>query len=163
MLTHKHHIVPKHMGGTNESSNLIELTVEEHANAHRLLYEQHGKWQDFLAWQALSGQINKEEIRRALTSLALKGKRLSPEHAEKCRIAALGRKHSEETKRKMSDSQKGRKITWDLKSTTPEANMKRSKSLTGRPKPVIMCPHCNKSGGASQMKQWHFDNCKEKK
>ena len=46
---------------------------------------------------------------------------------------------------------------------TPEANMKRSKSLTGRPKPVIMCPHCNKSGGASQMKQWHFDNCKEKK
>ena len=104
----------------------------------------------------------------------------TPEHREKLRQAKLGKKQSEqhrqnahkhragkhlseETKRKMSDSQKGRKITWDLKSTTPEANMKRSKSLTGRPKPVIMCPHCNKSGGASQMKQWHFDNCKEKK
>jgi hypothetical protein len=23
------------------------------------------------------------------------------------------------------------------------------------------CPHCNKSGGEPQMKQWHFDNCKE--
>jgi len=24
----------------------------------------------------------------------------------------------------------------------------------------IKCPHCNKIGGASQMKQWHFDKCR---
>lgn len=23
-------------------------------------------------------------------------------------------------------------------------------------------PHCGKEGGAPQMKQWHFDNCKRK-
>jgi hypothetical protein len=151
------------MGGSNDKTNLIELTIEEHAEAHKLLYEQHGKWQDYMAWKALSGQINKNEIRKLLVSLALKGKPKSPEHAEKCRLAKLGKKHSAETRKKMSDSQKGRKITWNLNATTPEANAKRSKSLTGRPKPVIMCPHCGKSGGASQMKQWHFDNCKGKK
>ena len=41
-MKHKHHIIPKHMGGTNDPSNLIELTVEEHAEAHKLLWEQYG-------------------------------------------------------------------------------------------------------------------------
>ena len=27
----------------------------------------------------------------------------------------------------------------------------------------INCPHCNKEGAINQMKQWHFDNCKNKK
>lgn len=75
---------------------------------------------------------------------------------------SLGKHKSEETRRKLSESLKGRKITWDNKSNTPKANKKRSESLKGRPKPIIQCPYCNKSGGASQMKQWHFDNCKEK-
>jgi len=61
-MKHKHHIIPKHMGGSNDSSNIIELTVEEHAEAHRVLYEEHGLLEDFLAWKGLSGQIDKEEI-----------------------------------------------------------------------------------------------------
>ena len=55
-IYHKHHIIPRHMGGTNDPSNLIKLTVEEHANAHKELYEKHGRWQDHVAWKALSGQ-----------------------------------------------------------------------------------------------------------
>lgn len=27
---------------------------------------------------------------------------------------------------------------------------------------IISCPHCDKTGAASQMKRWHFDKCKEK-
>lgn len=159
---HKHHIIPKHMGGTDDPSNLVLLTVEEHAEAHKKLYEQHGKWQDFIAWKALSGQIHKDEIRKVLTTLALKGKPKSPEHVEKCRIARLGKLHSDETKKKMSNAHKGRKITWDLKTNTPEINAKRSLALRGKSKPVITCPHCNKTGGTPQMKQWHFDNCKDR-
>jgi hypothetical protein len=45
-MKHLHHIVSKHMGGTDDPSNLIELTVEEHAEAHRKLFEQDGCWQD---------------------------------------------------------------------------------------------------------------------
>ena len=60
-MKHIHHIIPKHMGGTDDPSNLVELTVEEHALAHKKLYEQHGKKQDLLAYQMLSGQIGKDE------------------------------------------------------------------------------------------------------
>lgn len=69
-MKHKHHIIPKHMGGTDDSDNLVELTIEDHAEAHRLLYEKYGKWQDRLAWKALSGQIGKEEIIKELLSNA---------------------------------------------------------------------------------------------
>ena len=61
-MKHKHHIIPRHAGGTDAPENLIELTLEEHAEAHRLLYEKHGRWQDWLAWQGLSGMLSKEEI-----------------------------------------------------------------------------------------------------
>jgi hypothetical protein len=31
-----------------------------------------------------------------------------------------------------------------------------------KPKPKLSCPHCQKNGGSSQMKRYHFDNCKLK-
>jgi hypothetical protein len=61
-LLHKHHIIPKHMGGSNDSSNIAYLTVQEHAEAHKKLYEQYGKWEDKIAWKGLAGIIGKEEI-----------------------------------------------------------------------------------------------------
>jgi hypothetical protein len=57
-MKHKHHIIPKHMGGTDDPSNLIELTREEHANAHLLLYEKYGKIQDLGAYYLLTGQTD---------------------------------------------------------------------------------------------------------
>lgn len=39
LFTHKHHITPKFMGGTNENDNLIVLSVEDHFLAHKLLAE----------------------------------------------------------------------------------------------------------------------------
>jgi hypothetical protein len=60
-VKHKHHIIPKHMGGTNDQSNLIELTIEEHAEAHRVLYEQYGHWQDLVAYKGLLGLITSDE------------------------------------------------------------------------------------------------------
>lgn len=40
-LLHKesHHIIPKSMGGTDESTNLIDLTLREHYIAHKLLFK----------------------------------------------------------------------------------------------------------------------------
>ena len=100
-MKHKHHIIPRHMGGTNDPSNIIEVTVEEHAELHRRLYEAFGHWQDRLAWQGLSGRIGKEEIIRekarqgaldnprnqvlatAAAAKVTKGKKQSPEHVAK--------------------------------------------------------------------------------
>jgi hypothetical protein len=50
------------MGGSDDASNLIELSIEDHAEAHRVLFETYGKPEDELAWRALSGQLNLDEI-----------------------------------------------------------------------------------------------------
>ena len=65
-MKHWHHIVPKHAGGSNDQSNLVQLSVEEHADAHKKLWEQHGRWQDKIAWQTLSGQISIQEAREEM-------------------------------------------------------------------------------------------------
>ena len=69
---HEHHIIPKHMGGSNDPSNLIVLTVEEHSEAHRLLFLHHGKQEDYIAWLALAGINTMSETKRLVQSLGLK-------------------------------------------------------------------------------------------
>lgn len=72
-MKHKHHIIPKHMGGTDDPSNLIELTVAEHAQAHKELYEQYGKTEDLCAYYMLSGKNQDPEFVKARASLGGKG------------------------------------------------------------------------------------------
>jgi len=60
-MKHIHHIIPKHMGGTDDLSNLVELTIKQHAQAHKKLYKKYGHWEDKLAWQGLSGQLGPKE------------------------------------------------------------------------------------------------------
>lgn len=55
---HVHHIIPRHWGGTNNAWNLIKLSIEEHADAHQLLYENYGNFYDFGASNMLRGQIS---------------------------------------------------------------------------------------------------------
>ena len=119
-MKHKHHIIPKHMGGTDEPSNLVELTVEEHAEAHRVLFEQYGRKEDELAWKGLAGIIGKEELLHEL--FVFSGKKSRPPVGHK---ANLGRKWSEEYKQKMSDISKGKKITEEHKN-----NISKGKSKT---------------------------------
>lgn len=75
-MGHWHHIIPKHIGGTDEPDNLVFLSVEEHAEAHRLLYEQYGRWQDYRAWQGLLKLIPREELIRLIQSDASKERHL---------------------------------------------------------------------------------------
>ena len=63
MRKHKLHIVPRHMGGGDEPENLIELSVEDHALAHKELWEKHGLEEDRIAWLALSGQMTMTEAK----------------------------------------------------------------------------------------------------
>ena len=116
-MNHIHHITPKYMGGTDEPNNLVELSVEEHAEAHRKLYEEHGNWQDYCAWQALSGRIGKEEILRMKQGNANKGKKRTPEQRERIKQAALAR-----SERQRQDG------------TLERANKKRSESMKGKEK-----------------------------
>ena len=68
-MIHKHHIIPRHAGGTDDPSNIIELSVADHAAAHRKLWEEHGERADFMAWKMLSGQMTKAEAIKAIQKM----------------------------------------------------------------------------------------------
>jgi hypothetical protein len=79
------------------------------------------------------------------------------------------RKCTDETKAKMSDSHKNKRLTEETKaklrkpkSEEHKANLRKPKSQSPKrkPHPQITCPHCGKTGGANNMKRYHFDNCK---
>ena len=103
-----------------------------------------------------------EETKRKISE-ALKGKIHSEEHKRKIGEASKGRSHSEEAKRKMSEANKGNKNCLGRK-LTEETKRKMSEVLKGKPHPQskLTCPHCNKEGSASNMKRYHFSNCKQK-
>ena len=90
----------------------------------------------------------------------------------------IGKKHSEETIKKISKSRKGI-VPWNKGiSSSEETRKKLSKSITGRTigtearKNMSLCkigiryekrtcPHCGKIAGANVIQRWHFDNCRE--
>ena len=115
-MKHIHHIIPKHAGGTDDPSNLIELTVEEHALAHKKLYEEYGNEKDLMAYKMLSGQIGKDEALFMARSIG--GKTTM----------------SEEAKAKLRESCKARTERQRADGTLERANKKRSKALTGKKK-----------------------------
>lgn len=163
-----HHIIPKHMGGTDDPSNLIELTVEEHAEAHRLLYEKYGRVQDRRAWMGLSKMMTGEEIINEI----------------------LRAPKSEEHKRKISEAHKGKPKPWMIGTRNGAGNAGKPKSeehkknialsKTGKTRepfseewkqalkdakakePIKTCPHCGLEGKGPNMTRYHFDNCKRK-
>jgi NUMOD3 motif len=126
MIHHLHHKIPRHMGGSDDPSNLVKLTIAEHSAAHKLLYETYGHWQDKLAWLALSGQMEKEDVIKEVQRNVWLGKKLSPEHKEKLRLAKkgvfegvnnpnYGKPRSQEVKDKISAKLRGRKHTEETK------------------------------------------------
>ena len=126
IYTHIHHIIPRHAGGSDDPSNLIELTTEQHALAHKKLFFIYGRWQDELAYLGLSAMIDKEEvIRRSIShggkSNGFYGKTHTDEVKRKLSEARKGMKLSEETKRKMSKSKKGMKRSEETKRKISEA------------------------------------------
>ena len=85
------------MGGSDDPSNIVELTVEQHAEAHKKLYEKYGKWEDKLAYEGLIKRMPHEEVAR-----------------EASRLANLGRKWSKETIEKRASKLRGRKRNFTL-------------------------------------------------
>lgn len=123
LVKHKHHIIPRHMGGTDDPSNLIELTIEQHAQAHLDLYEEHGRWQDQLAYRMLSGSItNAEAIREAQRQGQVdRWAKHTPEERSAMKKGEkngmYGKKQSQNQKDAVSKALKGKK-KW-YKVTTP--------------------------------------------
>ena len=165
-MKHIHHIIPKHMGGTDDPSNLVELTVEQHAEAHRQLYEQYGRLEDKRAWLGLAGIMSGEEIiKEILTSPKTedwKEKNRKPKRNKSNYFGNtngkgnLGKPKSEEHKQKIRDSHTGKKrepFSDEWKKALKDAKQRQL---------IRQCPHCNLEGRGPNMNRYHFDNCKRR-
>jgi hypothetical protein len=137
-----HHVIPRCLGGSDDATNIVKLTPEEHYVAHQLLVKMH-RGNNKLVFAAhamlMAGKrrgiaytVNNKEFGwlRRLNARALsehkRGKPRPPHVGEAVRAASLGRKLSEETKAKMSAAKKGRP-------KTPEHAAKVSAALKGKP------------------------------
>lgn len=136
-ICHKHHIVPRSLGGSDDENNLIILTSREHYIAHMILwkcgykqmitaffYMSHNHRHQGIVSSRLYESLMHDysnlvslrfknvpftEEHKANISVALKGRLVSLETREKIRNRLRGSKDSEETKRKKAVSHIGEK------------------------------------------------------
>jgi hypothetical protein len=153
----RHHILPKALGGTDDSSNIVALTAREHFIAHFLLAKMHGG----SMWHAVTimskdGRINSRLFEIARKKLSEKmignsltlGRKASDEERLKMSLSRkgkAGRPVSEETKKKLSVINSGKKLTEECKAKIsasqkglkkPEGHgAKISASLKGKSRP----------------------------
>lgn len=142
IYTHKHHIIPEHMGGTNNPENLVEVTVEKHAELHKQLWEDLGHWQDYVAWQALSGTIGKEDIIRLIQRNTHLGEKRTDESKRKMSIAQTGKKQKVETVEKRRQKLIGQKRKFINKDQWIE---KQSIAKKGKPSSFVGMKHTEES------------------
>lgn len=98
-----HHVIPKCLGGSDSKDNLVSLTAEEHYVAHQLLVKINPKVHGLL-YAALMMSVSPGHSPRKSSKNKVYGwlrKRFSE--------TQLGRKHTEETKKKISEKNTGKK------------------------------------------------------
>lgn len=145
---HRHHIIPKHMGGTDDPSNIEYLTPEEHALAHLKLWEEHGLAEDAMAFNSLADNWTNG---RTIT-----GYKQSPEHIKK-RIGSIDYESVSKKLKGRTSPTKGMKFAYKPnpklgdamrgKPKSEEVKAKISKTLMGHipyNKLEFYCIHCRK-------------------
>lgn len=106
---------------------------------------------------AATSRIVTEDTRRKLSE-AGRALRSTPEYREAQRQRRLGIPHTEERKRKISATLKGRQG----RKRTDEERQRMSELKLGKARPTASCPHCHSVASTTNIKRWHGDNCKFK-
>ena len=169
----KHHILPRSLGGTDLSENLVRLTGREHFICHWLLLKMvTGSAREKMVYAFRMMRVTSKDHSGNRYATKLTSRIFEKYREEHITI------HSKIMKGKISPN-KGK--TFGPQSV--EARMKNSQSNIGKnlgkepgnkgkpqpehikdkkrkPKPIDTCPHCGSVGGKSAMVRWHFDNCK---
>lgn len=74
LYTERHHIVPRHDGGSDDPENLIELLPEEHYWVHLIRYKAFDSRNDFLAVRYIINGLNSRNIKIVENNVSIKTK-----------------------------------------------------------------------------------------
>jgi hypothetical protein len=89
-MKHDHHLLPKHLGGSDDASNIVKgISVTRHTMFHYANWQLWGSEGDLIAYRALSGAIGKEEIIEMILSYAGKKGGQAAKESGQLREAAL--------------------------------------------------------------------------
>lgn len=144
----KHKVKPLHLWNSNwyHDTSITKFAVR-FSKMNKIV--ESARWANYVEENGLdggdtfSGKKHSKETRAKMSLKAKEDHLLNP------------RTHKEETKRKISKTQMGKK--------QPESQKRKvSAALTGLVRQEYTCPHCNKVGRGGNMMRYHFDNCKRK-
>lgn len=142
--TESHHIIPRCMGGSDDKSNLVDLTPEEHYVAHQLLVKihpfHHGLAKAALCMSMNSGGRQNNKLygwlrRRASYTQSGEGNPF------------YGKKHSEETKKLIGHLHKGKILSEETRSKISESRLNNPISLSKEQKRKISDRNSGKGNG----------------
>lgn len=169
----RHHIIPRCLGGSNNSDNIVRLTAEEHYVAHQLLvkiYPGNAKLIFAAKMMTVSGYAKRtnnklyswlRQKHAAAISEMNTGRKngpMSDEDKRKKSVALKGRVFTDEHKRNISKARKGIRASAETRAKMSKTH----KGLKTGPQRKVICSFCNLEGGVANMKRWHFDNCRFK-
>jgi len=179
LYTERHHVIPKSLGGSDETDNLVRLTAKEHFVCHMLLVRmttgESKKKMSYAMW-LLCNMENESQERYAPTASQYElirtnfSKTMSGRMTEysKSRDYAgennpfHGKTHSEKSLEQMSTVKMGKNNPNYGIIQLPEWNKAKSDAQIGIAKPVLVCENCQQEvGGHGNYKRWHGVNCKK--
>ena len=118
---------------------------------------------------------NEDPVFESLKDIKVDESSLQPLLTTSCsgiKAPHYGCRATDDQKKRMSEAQKNT----PKHSTRGKKRPEHSSLMSGRGNPMFgvtspykgikvpttTCPHCGKIGGKPQLKQWHFDNCKQR-
>jgi hypothetical protein len=134
IYTEKHHILPKSLGGTNDSTNLVRLTAREHFICHLLLPKMvtgiYKRNMSFALWSMITMDHSTSRNRYKINSRMFQSIKIQVARAKS--DLHKGKIVSVETRKKMSDSRKNHAGPNKGKKMSTEQKLKLSKAHTGK-------------------------------
>ena len=158
MCYERHHIVPKCLGGDNSKENFVLLTPEEHLLLHLCLVKIYPNNHSLIKAAMLMGtdrygnRVNNKQygwIRKACS--------MAPSPSKGKPSKRKGRSFGPNNAKGRPNGKKGipkGKPAWNKGLTAP------SKGIPRGPQMKVICTNCGLEGGISNMKKYHFENCK---
>lgn len=155
----RHHIIPKSLGGSDASTNLVNLTLREHFICHRLLTKMVSGEMRHKMLSAIWYMSNtKKYIIHSRTYEKLRSDIVAAKQGKPAWNKGIPRTDKE--KQLMSERRKlSQTEAWN-KGVTHSDEVKQQLSELAKNRTVYVCPHCGKSATGGNYFRWHGDNCK---